>query len=110
MMVEVTQADREAAWAICPDGFSKSEYADWQNGVYDGGSSIQALAKHRESSVAELQARLDKAVEALQEVDDTLEKLSGSLAELDAALFAQEIAVIAQDRESIAAIKGPSHE
>lgn len=54
------------------------------------------------NTTADLQAKLDKAVEALQEVDDTLAKLSGSLAELDAALLAQEIAVIALERENIA--------
>tara|TARA_R110000772_G_C13083519_1_gene417730 strand:- start:273 stop:509 length:237 start_codon:yes stop_codon:yes gene_type:complete len=45
----------------------------------------------------------------LREVDDTLRVLAISLTETDAALFAQEIAVIKNQRETLAAaLKGKS--
>src|SRR5690606_15360063 len=62
----ITQADRDAAWFIRPDCFSKEEYDNWRLGVYDGSVCIQALAKHRESAVTELQAEVERLRDALE--------------------------------------------
>ena len=57
-------------------------------------------------SYLDLQTRLDAMAEALRDADDTLKKLAAVLVKEDAALFAQEIAVIKQQRMSIAAHEG----
>jgi len=65
-MVEVTQADRDAAWFIRPEWYGKSEYDNWRLGVYDGSACIQALANHRISSVAELKVEVERLRDALE--------------------------------------------
>ncbi len=111
MMIDLEQlkADRKAGtegpWHLQHDDeiWSKD---DLYVGMVGNTKDTRRIARlpELEAAYIEAVAKLDKAVEVIREVDDTLEKLSGSLAELDAALLAQEIAVIALERENIAAI------
>ncbi len=66
-MAEVTQADREAAWAARPNLYSENDKDRWMAGVYDQapGSRIQAFARHRTEAVKPL-------VEALEELLPTM--------------------------------------
>jgi len=67
--VEVTQADRDAAWPFRESGYrnDRSTKAKWDAGVYDRSArSIQAFARHRLASRGRRQViKLIERLEAL---------------------------------------------
>ncbi len=85
-MVEVTQADREAAagYFNSTGGMGHSDYADRivQSDDHDDCPEIQAFAKHRIQSTADLQAKLHKAVEVFSEAMEKSERLKEALWDL----------------------------
>lgn len=66
----ITQADRDAAWIMRPYFIGEEEHDDWKIGGYDESASIRAFAEHRESSVAELQAEVERLREALKTIQN----------------------------------------
>lgn len=63
----VTQADRDAAWNIVPYAFLHAMGITkevWDSGVYDNNRHIQAFARHREASTAEMRAENERLLEA----------------------------------------------
>lgn len=68
-MVEVTQADREAAWPHTPVMYGPKDKASWMAGNYDNYAGIiLAFARHRINalrSLADDQAMVEQAARAM---------------------------------------------
>lgn len=61
-MVEVTQEDREAAFPyVSSNSVAGQDIHGWLDGKYDDCGAIQAFARHREATTADLEAQLAEA-------------------------------------------------
>lgn len=109
--VEVTQADREAAWPFAhfhclPD---QQMHERWFSGYYDNlpqGSAIQAFARHRQSADAASRAEVERLREVLGDIIEDLEQGDEFAAKQTArkavAEFFSDAAISASDGENSA--------
>jgi hypothetical protein len=69
-LVEVTQADREAAWSWRnKDAYSEADKAGWMDGIYDKClNPIEAFARHRLQSLPDRNNVLEEAAKECEQV------------------------------------------